>query len=156
MFATLSDLYQRGATWSNGNQGVITIAIFAITLVFGWVTGIFSALRRKPKFQITAIEGPTFCCTYVIGKKLGDYEIHRTAIALYLGITNIGSAASSIQSVYVGYHWQIRPFSLQWLRYSVGWFWVTKQTVALSDFQVKIGENVKVYPFLTQRLGQGL
>jgi hypothetical protein len=151
MFATLSDLYERGTKWCNENQGIVSIGIFATTLLFGWVSGIFSALRRRPKFKITSIGGPTFCCTYVIGKRLGDYEIHRTGIALYLRVTNIGSAASSIQSISVGYHWQIRPFSLQWLRYSIGWFWITEETVALSDFQVKIGENIKVYPFLTQK-----
>jgi hypothetical protein len=54
MLATLSDLYERVSKWSNDNQGVVSIAIFAATLLFGWASGTFSALRRKPKFKITS------------------------------------------------------------------------------------------------------
>jgi len=151
MLAALRDLYERGSNWCNANQGVVSVALFAATILFGWASGIFSALRRRPKFKVTSIQGPTFCCTYEIGKRIGDYEIHRTGIALYLKIANVGSAASSIDDISIAYHWQIRPFSVHWLRYSVGWFWLTQPTAALSDFQTKIGESTKVYPFLLQR-----
>ena len=32
----------------------------------------------------------------------------------------------------------------------MGWFWLKEQVIALDDFQVKIGDKIKVYPFLTQ------
>jgi hypothetical protein len=147
----LSDFYAEASKWSNENEGVISVAIFAVTVVFGWVSGIFSALRRKPKFKLALIDGPTFCCTYQTGKKHGEFEVHRTAIALYLVVSNVGSAASSIENIALGYHWHVRPFTVQWLNYSLGWFWLTNQATALADFQAKIGENIKVYPFLTQR-----
>lgn len=115
------------------------------------MSGIFSALRRKPKFKLSLIDGPTFCCTYYIGKKYAEFELHRTGIALYLAVANIGSAAASIERIWVGYHWQLRPFSMQWLRYTLGWFWLTTPSVALEDFQVKIGHSTKVYPFLVQK-----
>jgi hypothetical protein len=150
MLSTLTDFFVQSSKWSNDNQGVVSIGIFVVTIGFGWISGIFSALRRKPKFKIRLIDGPTFCCTYPIGKTNGVHETHRTGIALYLAITNTGSAASSIANISIGYHWHIRPFSLAWLKYSVCWFWLHNQTAALSDFQAKIGENIKVFPFLTQ------
>lgn len=139
------------ATWTNYNQGVLSVALFVITLIFGWFSGIFSALRRKPKFKIEAIPGPTFCCTYPTGNKHQEYDAHQTGIAIYLHISNIGSAPSSIHKIRVGYHWDITPWSLLWLKNSIGWFWIEHQAVALADFQVKIGENIKIYPFLTQK-----
>jgi hypothetical protein len=151
MLTTLTDLFTQASKWSNDNQGVVSIGIFVVTMGFGWISGIFSTLRRKPKFKISLIDGPTFCCTYLIGKIKGEHEMHRTGIALYLAVTNTGSAASSIGNISVGYHWHIHPFSLDWLRYSVGWFWLHDQVAALTDFQAKIGENTKVFPFLTQK-----
>jgi hypothetical protein len=42
------------------------------------------------------------------------------------------------------------PFTKQWFRYCLGWFWLHQQVAALEEFQVKIGDSTKVYPFLTQ------
>lgn len=148
---SLSDTFLLGAKWSNDNQGVVTIAVFLTTLGLGWASGIFSALRRKPKFRIDVIPGPTFCCTYVTGEKYGAYDVHRTGIALYLKIANVGTAPSSIEDISVGYHWHLKPFSVAWLKNTIGWFWLHQQTAALADFQAMIGGNIKVYPFLTQR-----
>lgn len=39
---------------------------------------------------------------------------------------------------------------MAWLKYSIGWFWLPNQAASLTDFQAKIGENIKVFPFLTQ------
>lgn len=151
MRTTLIDSYTQLGIWLNDNQGVVEVAIFAATALFGWASGIFSALRRRPKFKVSLIDGPTFCCTYSIGEMHGQYEVHRTGIALYLSVINIGSSSSSIAGISIGYHWHLRRFSAKWLRYSVGWFWLNEQAVALGDFQVRIGESVKIYPFLTQR-----
>jgi len=112
--------------------------------------GIFSALRRRPKFSLRFINSPTFCCNDHTGKKYHEYDVHRTGFAIYLEVTNVGTAASSIQDVAIAYHWNIIPFSIKWLRYSFGWHWEERQTVALDDFQVEIGEKVKIYPFLFQ------
>ena len=77
--------------------------------------------------------------------------MHRTGVALYLTIANVGTAPSSIEDISVGYHWHLRPLSVAWLKYTIGWFWLHQQTAALADFQAMIGGNIKVYPFLTQR-----
>lgn len=127
------------------------MAVFVATVVFGWVSGIFSALRRRPKFKVSLINGPTFCCTYTTGRMYGQYETHRTGIALYLSISNIGSAPSSIDNISIGYHWRLTPISINWIKYTVGWFWINNPSVALDDFQVAIGRSIKVYPFLMQQ-----
>lgn len=151
MLTILTQIYPQISDWLNNNQGVIAVVIFAVTVFGGWASGIFSALRKRPKFEISLIDGPTFCCTYLTGNMHGIHHAHRTGIALYLSISNIGSAPSSIRSISIGYHWHLRPFSAQWLKYKLGWFWLNNQSVALEDFQVAIGASIKVYPFLTQR-----
>ena len=149
------NIYIEFANWLNSNTGVLTLIIFVTTIFLGWLSGIFSALRRKPKFKVTLIEGPTFSCTYPTGKMKEQYEIHRTGVALYLSVVNIGSSPSSINNVSVAYHWNIKPFSRLWLKYSLGWFWLQKQAVALDDFQCCIGAKIKVYPFLFQNTTLG-
>lgn len=148
---TFTDTVQLATKWSNDNQGALSVGIFLITIAFGWISGIFSALRRKPKFRITSISGPTFCCTFLVGRQHDGYEIHRTGIALYLKIANIGSAPSSFENISIGYHWHLKPFGYQWVKNTLGWFWLENETVSLTDFQIKIGESIKVYPFLNQK-----
>lgn len=119
--------------------------------MLGWLTGIFDALRRRPRFRVQAIDGPTFCSTFMTGKEKDGYQVHRSAFALYLHVTNIGSSSGSIDDIHIGYHWNVHRFSPSWFRYGLGWFWLKNQTVAVEDFQVYIGENLKIYPFLVQR-----
>lgn len=137
--------------WTNANEGVLAVGLFGLTVVLGWASGIFSSLRRKPQLRLRLIEGPSFVCTYGTGAKYDSYDVHRTGIALYLHIANVGSAPTSIDAISVGYRWAILPFRSLWWRYGVRRFWLKEQTVALEDFQVAIGDNIKFYPFLTQR-----
>lgn len=145
------NLIEGTTTWLNANQGVVTLLIFVAMILLGWVSGIFSALRRRPKLDISVLEGPSFCCTYPVEDYDKGRSVHRTAIALYLKVANTGFAPTSLEEIQVGYHWHLRPLSWLWIRYRLGWCWITHQTVALDDFQVAIGENIKVYPFLVQR-----
>jgi hypothetical protein len=142
--------FSLAAKWSNENQGVLSLGIFLTTLFIGWSSGIFRALQRKPRFILKLIDGPTFSCTFPTGKMRNGFPVHRTAIALYLDIANVGSSPSSICSIWVGYHWNLNPYSIQWLKYCIGWFWLHEQATILNDFQYKIGKNIKVFPFLIQ------
>ena len=80
----IDNLFGGTFEWANANQGVLAIALFAATIFLGWVSGIFSALRRKPKLRIRTKEGPTFIYTFGTGQKFQGYDTHRTGIALYL------------------------------------------------------------------------
>lgn len=143
--------YTSLADWLNSNQGVLGIGLFLATALFGWFTGIFNALRRRPSFKIRLIPGPTFVCTFGVDKQHNEYQVHRTGVALYVDVANIGSAPSSIRSIQLGYHWAVTPFSWDWVKHVVGWFWLENQAVCINDFQVEIGENIKFYQFLTQQ-----
>ncbi len=130
--------------WSNNNSGFVTVLIFVITILLGWVTGIFQSLRQRPKFKITVIEGPpTICSTFETGREYKEHKTHRTAISVYLNIVNIGSAASDIKSVQIGYHNHT-------IRHTFFWYWLKHSTNALEDFCVQVGDYIKVYPFLIQ------
>jgi hypothetical protein len=74
------DLYSKASKWANDNQGVVSVTIFVIIIAFGWASGIFSALRRKPRLKLSLVEGPTFCCTYPIGKAHGEFEVHSETV----------------------------------------------------------------------------
>ncbi len=152
MIAEATSHYTAASIWANGNQGVLSVYLFLAALFLGWVTGFFGSLMRKPKFRMTTIEGPTFVCTFGTGEIHDGYDVHRTGIALYLQIANIGSAPASIIDVEIGYRWAIIPFKRLWWRNGLFRFWLKKQAVSLQDFQVRLGdEYTKVYPFLTQQ-----
>lgn len=137
--------------WLNENQGVVSLGIFLSALLLGWASGIFSSLRRKPKFKTKLIDGPTFLCVFPTGETFGGHDVHRIGIALYLSVANTGSAASSIDAVHIGYRWNMIPFTQGWFRHTLFRHWLQERTAALEDFQVAIGANVKVYPFLFQK-----
>lgn len=130
--------------WSNQNSGFLTLFIFFATIFLGWISGTFRALRRKPKLKIDLLPGPTFCCTILTGRKWNEHPTKRTLIALYLQISNVGQAPTEISDIHIGYHNYT-------YKYTFLWIWLKKWIIALSDFQVGIGENIKVYPFLIQR-----
>ena len=130
--------------WSNTNSGFLGFLIFIITLGLGWFSGIFKALQRRPSLKIEVLEGPTFCASFDTGRTYNNHLTHRTAIALYLSITNVGSAPTDIKDIHIGY----KPCSF---KNPFRWFWLKEITVAKSDFMVSLGEDKKVYPFLKQR-----
>ena len=136
--------------WTNDNQGVVTVLVFLCTLAIGWASGIFQSLRRKPRFRIEVLPGPSLCSTFLTGEKFNGYDVHRTAIAVYLKVTNIGSAPSSIDNVSVGYHWHLNKLNWMWLKYRLMWFWLDHPIVSMQDFQYDFGDNIKIYPFLLQ------
>ena len=143
-------MFRQAIEWTNNNQGLVSLLLFVATIFFGWLSGIFSSLRRKPNFKFTVIPGPTFCTTFLTGEKEGPYDVHRTAIALYLHISNVGSAPSSIDNIALGYHWHCAPFTPPWWQFGIRWFWISDQTVTLEDFQYHFADKVKVYPSLFQ------
>ncbi len=137
-------------SWCNNNAGFISIILFVMTILLAWISGLFKAILKKPKFKISTIEGPTFCSVFHTGCKHNDYDTHKTAFSLYLKISNIGYVPSSIDRIEVGYHWNINKFNVLWLRYCIGWFWL-KQSIVKEDFMIQLDdETTKVYPFLIQ------
>lgn len=145
--ATALTLAERAASWCDTHSGVLSLIIFVATLLIGWVSGIFKALRQKPDFYVTTIEGPTFATVVPAQDTHNGHSTHRVATALYLSITNRGNAPSGISKIIAAY--KTPPTSLKCL-FSGRWREM-RETIALSSFTVEIGESVKVYPFLRQK-----
>ena len=136
----------------NDNQGVLAVGLFVLTILLGWISGIFKALRRKPDLKMRTLPGPTFACVFGTGKKHNGYDTHSTGIALYLRISNVGMSSTTITDVKVGYRQNISPRNIiDFLRYRSKWLYIEEQSIAISGFQVSIGENIKFYPFLIQK-----
>ena len=163
---TVNDFFN----WTNENQGVVSILLFVLALIIGWISGIFQAVRRRPHFEMTTLKGPTLCTTFETGRKYDGLPTHRTAISLYLSVTNTGSAPSSVVNITVGYRHHISKFGLlfrrrlrywprwviYWLKNVIVWNWIDQPVIAMSEFIVKIGEleegdAVKHIPFLIQQ-----
>lgn len=154
MLATLdtSTLRQVG-DWLNANEGVLALLLFAGSAAFAWFSGIITALQRRPRLRVKVIPGPTMYTVQAVGPMVQGYDTHRVSIAIYIQISNAGSAPTSIGDIHVGYKWSLIPLSPLWWQRSFQTHWITQQSVAIQDFQVALGESgdVKVYPFLTQK-----
>ncbi|WP_019556813.1 hypothetical protein [Thiomicrorhabdus arctica] len=135
------DIINNVIVWTNTNSGFLGLLIFIITIIVGWISGVFRALIRKPKLKIEILKGPTFCASYDTHRQFNDVGTHRTAISLYLSVKNIGSAPTSIEGIHVGYKSKAykNPFR---------WFWLKHLIISKSDFVTPLGEDFKVYPFL--------
>jgi len=136
--------------WSNANSGFLSLLIFAITMLFGWVSGIFRNLMQKPKFRLELIPGPTLCTAVATGKTYNEHHVHRTAFSLYLKVANIGSAPASIDNIEAAFHWNLSPISWLWIRYRIFWYWLSHPVVSMEAFQYDFGGAKKVYPSLLQ------
>jgi hypothetical protein len=143
---SLSEGATSAIKWLNDNQGLVSVIIWGAALLLGWTSGIFSALRQKPRLRIRLLPGPTFSCTFPTGRNHEGWPGHITAIALYLSIGNVGSKPTAISDVHVAYR-----HSMKWSFNFTQWKWLDYQVAALNDFTARIGGNLKVYPFLTQR-----
>lgn len=95
--------------WLNNNEGLLSLILFIVTIIFGWFSGIFKSFTKKPRFKIRVIEKMTFGCVFLTGEKYtppgqGTYDLHKTAFVLYLEITNTGTADSKIGKIHIGYY----------------------------------------------------
>lgn len=144
--------YEPISSWLNTNEGVLGLAIFCISAIFAWFSGIISGLRKAPRLLISTIDGPTVCVVRETGRVLNGNSTHRTCVSLYLHITNAGSAPTSLGNISLGYKWPMWPLSGVWWRQIFFHHWIRHECVALEDFQTPVGTSgsIKVYPFLTQ------
>lgn len=138
------DLLGHTIEWTNQNSGFLALLIFLAALFLGWISGIFSSLRRKPKLKITVLPGPNITASFPTGRYHNSHEMHRTSLAVYIKVANIGKAPTSIDEVHVGYKSQA-------YRNPLRWYWLKHQVVCKSDFAVNLGVDKKIFPFLMQQ-----
>lgn len=118
--------------------GCISVALLLIALVVHRTENKKSV--GKPELKIELIPTPSFCSSFDSELPNETLRIHRTAIILYLKITNTGDAPTEIGQIHVGYE-----------SMKENWYWLREETILLDDFVMPMGEKVKVFPFLKQK-----
>lgn len=132
--------------FTNNNSGFISVLLFILGLIIAWISGLFKLLRNNPEFRIELLEQCSFCCIIDLNKTYNNLPVTKTAFVIYVNISNIGKASSSIGKIRLGYRksdFKHRLFSKR--------IWIT-ETIATGDFTYNLNYNsVKVFPFLKQR-----
>lgn len=96
--------------WTNLNSGFLSVILFGATVIYGWLSGLFGSLIKKPKLKIRFIDKLSFFSMYLTGEnwkhpdsKL-EYELHKTGFVAYMSFANVGNMATSIDKIYIGYY----------------------------------------------------
>jgi len=133
--------------WTNQNSGFVSVLLFIITLLLAWISGFFKLLVNKPKFKIDLIDQCSFCCVFNFDEKHKDLPTHKTSFVLYVKITNIGKAPSSIGDIKLGYYKSEFLYKIFSKR---NWLF---ETIIKEDFKIPFrnSESLKVFPFLKQK-----
>jgi len=96
--------------WSNDNSGFLSLILFVFTIFFGWISGLFNSLIKKPKLKVRFIEKSSFYCFFMTGNKYYNpdskeyFDLHQTGFAVYMSIANIGNIPTSIDKIFIGYY----------------------------------------------------
>nr|WP_315396820.1 hypothetical protein [uncultured Sphingobacterium sp.] len=96
--------------WTNDNSGFLSLILFVVTILFGWISGFFNSIIKKPKLKVRFIEKASFYCFFETGNQYyhpelkENFDLHQTGFAVYMSIANIGNIPTSIDKIYIGYY----------------------------------------------------
>lgn len=96
-------------SWTNENSGFLSLILFVATIAYGWWSGLWSSLNKKPKLSIRFIDKVSFYSFYYTGDKWlnkelnTEFKLHKTGFVSYMSIANIGNKPTSIDKIYLGY-----------------------------------------------------
>lgn len=145
------ELIEGVINWTNDNSGFLSVVIFLLTLLIAWLSGLFQAINRKPKFRIDLIEHDSFGCIFDLKRTHNGLPINKTSFAIYLRVTNIGNAPSTIRKIKLGYiKSDLNPLWISSMMKNRQWI---SETISKDDFNVMFegSSRGKVIPFLKQR-----
>jgi len=113
--------------WTNDNSGFLALVLFLISVIYGWLSGMFNSLIKKPKLNVRFIPKMSFYSFYYTGKKWlnkdlnEEFELHKTGFVSYMSISNIGNKTTTIDKIWIGYYksttkrkW-LNKNNIQWL-----------------------------------------
>jgi len=129
----MTELVTHLKTWAAANQAIVALTGVCLIIVVPFIGFIVRLIFSRPSIRLAVIEGPSFICTH---------PTYLTAAAVYLRIINRGGSPTDIIGAKLAFH-GYTPQS------TFFWQW-TRATVCLEDFQVAIGDHIKVYPFMLQ------
>lgn len=108
--------------WTNENSGFLSIILFIGTIIYGWISGLFDSLVKRPKLKVRFIDKVAFYSFYITGEKHTvknvTYDIHKTGFVVYMSIGNIGNIPTSIDKIFLGYYKHKKTFffkEINWL-----------------------------------------
>lgn len=131
---------------ANNNSGALSLALFVLTLLFGWVSGIFKALSKKPKLNIDMIATCTFYAINRLEKTFNALPVFHFAFVIYLDVTNVGYAPTTIKRIRLRY---LRNDLNKKKKAGKNWI---DATINKGFFYNRLDEeNLHVFPTLIQR-----
>ena len=133
--------------WTNDNSGFLSLILFVVTILLGWVSGLFNSLIKKPKLKIRFIEKASFYCFFETGNQYyhpqlkENFELHQTGFAVYMSIANVGNMPTSIDKIYIGYY----PNSAKrdFFRKNINWL---VQLHIFENFKLEFKDSVVLIP----------
>lgn len=140
-------MIQKIINWTNENSGFVSVVLFIATILYGWLSGLFNSIIKKPKLKIRFIDKLSFYSFYKTGnnfynKELNEtYEVHKTGFVVYMSIVNIGNMATSIDKIYMAY------YKNKWYP----WFKLIKEKVwlaqwhSIDSFRIPIQNEKYIY-----------
>lgn len=102
--------WQTFIKWTNDNSGFLSLILFLAAILFGWFSGLFKSLIKRPKLKIRFIEKASFYCFFGTGNQYyhpelkENFDLHQTGFAVYMSIANVGNMTTSIDKIYLGYY----------------------------------------------------
>ncbi len=140
----MSELIAQLIDICNKNSGFLSLLLFFLSLAIAFFSGFFRYINRKPRLIAEVIEGPTFY-TEAPHHREENGKIYRThCFALYLRVSNIGNAPTTLTRLKLRYLWKPGPFGK--------WVTIDHSTTSLSEFKHPIGCDIKIYPYLIQKM----
>lgn len=131
--------------WTNENSGFLSLVLFLITVIYGWLSGIFQSLSKKPKLKIRFLEKVSFFSFYYTGEKWfneelnEEFELHKTGFSVYMSIANIGNKPTSIDKISLGY--EKNSTKRKWFKKDIVWL---HQWHSIDDFIMKFEDDFLV------------
>lgn len=140
--------------WCNDNSGFLSLILFGLGLLLGWISGLFKSLIRKPRLTARFIEKMSFYSFFYTGKEhrppghSESFALHKTGFVVYISIANIGSATTSIDKIHLGY---TRNSPRSWFRRRQ-WEWLAQWHSGV-PFMIPLNDDqVMVIPSLRTRV----
>jgi len=133
--------------WSNYNSGYLSLIIFLAGLLVSFLVWLANKSKRtkisNDDLSIEIIDHASMCTSFETGNVKNNFRLHRTALILYLKLTNKSERPIKIGKVRVGYRSQSHenPES---------WYWLDGETTMIEEYKSPLGDKVKVYPYLKQ------
>lgn len=128
--------------WVEYNSGFLSVAIITISIIVGWLSGTFKAIRRKPKLSVN-LNKPSFYSIRCFEEYYQGISLFRPFFLLYLDIKNIGYSPTTITGNRLCF--KVRVGKIRFKKICI------KDVPVLGDVGHTIGENLRVFPFLIQK-----